>query len=263
MKKHTVFKLNAIFWGVALLAIGVGAILVSSGIIPGNIYLVLMTALFAAIFIRSLIGFHFVPLLISAAHLLHLYRGCDIGIPEKLPSWMMIVASVVIGVGLELIFGGLKKRIKLAIKEKNAYQDGNYQGNPNVKTIYGDGHGNGAGTYTDSVVGNNFHIENGFGEQTRYIRGTEFCNGHIENGFGGLTVYFEDVKMLNDQANLSIENGFGHINIYLPSSWSVAMTEENGMGQIVRHGNPSTEPTAPRLNLHVENGMGKVEIYFN
>lgn len=260
MNKHSVFRANAIFWGVALLVIGVGAILCASGIIPGSLYLIIMTALFAAIFIRSLIGFHFVPLLISAAHLVYLYRAY-LPIPGELKGWMLILASVVIGVGLELIFGGLKKSIKRRRKERYESMNPNFE-----KSIGNDGcnnTGNGAGSYSESVVGNNFHIENGFGEQTRYIRGTEFCNGHIENGFGGLTVYFDDIKMMNNQANLSIENGFGHINLYLPSSWSVAMTEENGMGQIVRHGNPSTNPEAPRLNLHVENGMGKVDIYFN
>ncbi|MCQ2525646.1 MAG: cell wall-active antibiotics response protein [Lachnospiraceae bacterium] len=256
MNKHLVFKANAIFWGVALLAIGVGAILCASGIIPGSIYLVLMTALFAAIFIRSLIGFHFVPMLISAAHLVHLYRGV-IGIPSQLPSWMMIVASVIIGVGLELIFSGLKKRIKAANKAK--YITDNNCDQPKSAT---NNFGNGNGVYSDSVMGSNFHIENGFGEQTRYIRSTEFTNGHIENGFGNLTVYFQDVTMPNGNANLSIENGFGHMNVYIPSGWSITMTEDNGMGQIVRHGNPSTDPDAPRLNLHIENGMGCVELYF-
>lgn len=252
MKKHSVFKANAIFWGVAFLCIGIGAILCASGIIPGSIYLVLMTALFAAILIRSLIGFHFVPILISAAHLVHLYRAY-LPVPEKLSSWMLILASVIIGVGLELIFSGVKKSIKLKNKAKYANNDFEKTANSNGYT---------GGISSNDMVGNNFHIENGFGEQTRYIRGSQISNGHIENGFGSLTIYFENVTLMDNQANLCIENGFGHMNIYIPAAWSVAMTEENGMGQIVRHGEPCNDPAAPRLNLHVENGMGKVELYF-
>jgi len=257
MKKHSVFKANAIFWGVAFIAIGLGAILCASGIIPGSIYLVLMTALFAAIFIRSCIGFHFVPLFVSAGHIVYLYSDI-LGLPEKLHGWMLIVASLVIGIGFELIFGSLKKSIKRRIKDKYAPVDNGYKTAGN----FGNNFGNGNGNFSDSVVGSNFHIENGFGEQTRYIRGSEICNGHIENGFGGLTVYFENVTLMNNQANISIENGFGHINVYMPATWSIAMTEENGMGQICRHGEPSINPDAPRVNLHVENGMGRVDIYF-
>lgn len=253
MKKHLVFKANAIFWGVAFIAIGLMAILCASGIIPGSIYLVLMTALFAAIFIRSLIGFHFVPLFISAGHLVYLYSDI-FGLPEKLHNWMLIMASLIIGIGFELIFGNLKKSIKKKIKAK-------YEPDSNVKTI-GNDFGNTSGASSETVVGSNFHIENGFGEQTRYVRGSEISNGHIENGFGGLTVYFENVTLMNNQANLSLENGFGRMNVYMPASWSVAMTEDNGMGQITRHGEPSLDPDAPRVNLHVENGMGKVDIYF-
>lgn len=258
MKKHSIFKANAIFWGIAFVATGVAAILWAAGTIQGSIYLILMTALMAAIFIRSLIGFHFVPLLVSAAHIVHLYRGM-LGIPANLASWMIIIASLVIGIGLELIFGGLKKSIKRKMRANYDYSSG-------PKTIgSGDGSSENSGNIsvnTAYISGSNLHIENGFGEQTRYIRGEEFCSGHIENGFGQLTVYFEDVKFQDNSASLNIENGFGHLNVYMPSTWLAVLTEENGMGQINVHGTPSTDTDAPVINLHVENGMGKVDLFF-
>lgn len=253
-KRNQYFMKDAIFWGIALIIIGVGAILCASGIIHGNIYLVIMTLIMGIIALRCLISFIFIPMFAAIGHLVYLYRGY-IGIPESVHGWLLIMASTLVGIGLELIFGSYIRSVKR--KRKAKYEQ---LKNDSVKSATPDQNGP---TIVEDMTGSNIHIENGFGEQTRYIRSQEFSSGHIENGFGSLTVYFEDVKLKDNTANLNIENGFGHINIYLPASWAFNYTEDNGLGQVNINGNPSAEQDAPVLNAHIENGMGKVDIYFS
>lgn len=253
-KKNQYFMKDAIFWGIALIIIGIGAILCASGIIHGNIYLVIMTLIMGIIALRCLISLIFIPAFAAIGHLIHLYRGY-LGIPDSVRGWLLIMAATLVGIGLELIFGSYIRNMKRKRKAKNEQ----YQ-NDTVKSATSGQ--NGPTVIAEDMTGSDIHIENGFGEQTRYVRSQEFSSGHIENGFGSLTVYFEDVKIKDNNASLNIENGFGHINIYLPASWAFNYTEDNGLGQVNINGNPSTDPNAPVLNTHIENGMGKVDIYF-
>lgn len=265
MKKHMIFKINAIFWGVFLIALAGLFIACQTGIIQGNTYLVIMTAIFGAIGLRSLIGFNFVPLGFAVGHLALLYRGY-LGIPETLKAWMLIVAAMVVGIGLELIFGGLKKHIKKKIKDSR--NDGDIEKIPDVRynEVNNDACNNSSSNFGNSdtsyISGETITIKNGFGAQNRYVRSEDFYSATVENGMGAVNLYFNDVKLANGRADLTIENGMGSVNVYMPAEWSINLSQESAFGQVKIVGNPSTDPNAPCINAHVENGMGQVCLYF-
>lgn len=267
MKKHMIFKINAIFWGVFLIALAGLFIACQTGLIQGNTYLVIMTAIFGAIGLRSLIGFNFVPLGFAVGHLAFLYRDY-LHIPESLKAWMLIVAAMVVGIGLEMIFGGLKKHIKNKIKESR--NNGDIEKIPDVRynEVNNDACGNNASSFGNSdgapsyISGETIHIENGFGTQNRYVRSEEFYRATVENGMGSVNLYFNDVKLANGMADLNIENGMGSVNVYMPSEWAVSLAQESVFGQVKIVGNPSTDPGAPCIKVNVENGMGQVCLYF-
>lgn len=236
-------KKGVIFWGLLIIALGAGIILYNSGLIQGSLYLVIMTVVMAAIAVRSLMELTFTPALLGIGHLAHLYSGM-LGIPENIKPWMLIIGSTVIGIGLDIIFSGVRKGIKAKKAEKYVSSDNN-------------SFGQNAGDFTTE---GSFKIENSFGEQTRYVKSEKFVNGKINNGFGKFTIYFEDVTMENNEAFLFVENGFGNVNVYIPSGWALDLNQRSGMGQVNVVGNSSTDPNAPKLHMQVENGFGEVDI---
>ena len=63
-------------------------------------------------------------------------------------------------------------------------------------------------------------------------------------------------------SRLEISNGFGQVNVYIPPFYRFRMKQDNGFGSINVFGNSSMDPNAPLIDAKIENGMGKVNIYF-
>ena len=244
--------------------LGVGMILSGMGVIGGNAYLIAMTVVFAAITVRSLISLNFTLTFLGLGHLAHLYRTY-LEIPDSLASWLLILAAVLIGVGLDFIFKNVRKKVK----HRTEAGDGEVKIGAGV-TITDDDETDNEYVVEDDEAEEkdmteddlSFHIENNFHTRTEYIHCGHFTNGHIENGFGSITAYLDNVVMAENHANLHLENGFGNITVNLPSSWAMELHEENGMGDITVKGIPSSDPEAPCVRIHAENGFGKIFINF-
>lgn len=263
MKKHRVALINGIFAGVMIIVTAVSVVLCMVGVIPVSAYKMFMTVVMGGIAIRSLIGLTFTPFMLGMGHLAYLY-GDYINIPNTLPAWLLILASTLVGVGIDIIVANIKKSVrkKNADNQSQWYENNNVNSNNNANSN-NNTNSNHMGNSASYISGNSIQIKNGFGQQTRYVNSEDFSDAHIENAFGQLNVYFDSVSLMNNQAQLSIENGFGELNVYFPAGWRMNLTEENGLGEILVNGNPSTDLSAPLVSVHVQNGMGKVNLFFN
>ncbi|MBR5179736.1 MAG: hypothetical protein IKW90_13180 [Lachnospiraceae bacterium] len=110
--------------------------------------------------------------------------------------------------------------------------------------------------------GDNVVIENGFGKLTRYLHSSNLKKVKIDNGFGNCIVYYDNVYVDQDGSKLEIDNGFGQVDVYIPPFYRFKMKQDNGFGSINVYGNCSMDPNAPLIDADIDNGMGKVNIYF-
>lgn len=116
------------------------------------------------------------------------------------------------------------------------------------------------GTPTDD--GEDIKISNSFGKLTRYLHSENLKRVKIDNGFGNCIVYYDNVYVDENGSRLEISNGFGQVNVYIPPFYRFRMKQDNGFGSINVFGNCSLDPNAPLIDAKVDNGMGKVNIYF-
>ena len=116
------------------------------------------------------------------------------------------------------------------------------------------------GTPTDD--GEDIKISNSFGKLTRYLHSTNLKRVKIDNGFGNCIVYYDNVYVDENGSILEIGNGFGQVNVYIPPFYRFRMKQDNGFGSINVFGNCSMDPNAPLIDAKIDNGMGKVNIYF-
>ena len=119
---------------------------------------------------------------------------------------------------------------------------------------------NNYGTPTDD--GEDIKITNSFGKLTRYLHSSNLKRVKIDNGFGNCIVYYDNVYVDENGSRLEIGNGFGQVNVYIPPFYRFRMKQDNGFGSINVFGNSSMDPNAPLIDAKIDNGMGKVNIYF-
>ena len=110
--------------------------------------------------------------------------------------------------------------------------------------------------------GDNVVIDNSFGKLVRYLHSSNLKRVKIDNGFGNCIVYYDNVYVDKDGSKLEIDNGFGQVDVYIPPFYRFKMKQDNGFGSINIHGACSLDPDAPLIDADIDNGMGKVNIYF-
>jgi predicted membrane protein len=168
----------------------------------------------------------------------------ELGIDKVSPA-IIIIVSVLIGVGLSLIFG--KSKVKVITEGGHKGCNVNFDNHTSVEYNQSEG---------------TFDVDNNLGNKTEYVNVKDLTYGKIDNAMGSLTVYLNGTTIAEGGASINADNGLGNLVIYIPKEFRVSMTSENGLGRIDTHGTCSQDSSLPVLNLHVENGLGSVEIYF-
>ena len=235
---------------------GLSVVLIVDGLKHRNFFLILMPLAF---------------LLIKGMHYASMFTGMG--------TFEAIGISAIAAAGLTAIFGTRKKAIRQ--NSNRGYindwsPDINASVNPNNSATGTELDRNRFIQHPDlknqSPVQNDFGnvqddgedivIGNGFGKLTRYLHSTNLKKVKIDNGFGNCVVYYDNVYIDNNGSRLEIHNGFGQVDIYIPPFYRFKMKQDNGFGSINLHGSSSMDPDAPLIDADVNNGMGKVNIYF-
>lgn len=156
--------------------------------------------------------------------------------------FIIILVSILIGVGLSMIFG------------KKAYVRHDFGG----KYIYS----NVSDSKEYSDADGTFTVDNSLGERTAYMSVNDLRHGKIENALGSLIVYFNGTSLDEAGATIDIDNGLSKLQVYVPKEFRVSVNIDNGLGTVNTHGNPATDETLPLLKLNIDNGLGTTDIYF-
>ena len=165
---------------------------------------------------------------------------------DQVSPMIIIIVSVLVGIGLTMIFGKSKMHV-INVNSEKTHDNDAVDGRASGEYSEGDGC---------------FSLENSFGSRTQYVSVKNMKKGHIENGFGSLTVYLNGTEVDANGAEIHTENGFGELSVYIPKEMRVSIDTENGFGKVNTHGSCATDGNLPVLKLFVENGMGSTDIYF-
>ncbi|SDB50810.1 hypothetical protein SAMN02910298_02588 [Pseudobutyrivibrio sp. YE44] len=169
----------------------------------------------------------------------------ELGIDKVSPA-IIILVSVLVGIGLTLIFGHHPAVKVIGGKESHNWNK----------------HCGGNSTVEYSEAEGTFCVDNNLGERTEYVTVKNLRRGDIDNALGSLTVYLNGSTLDPAGAFISIDNGLGSLKVFIPKEFRVKMNIDNGLGAINTHGEYSHDEASPLLSLDIDNGLGQTDIYF-
>lgn len=243
MKKY---RINSVILGFLLIAFAVMLLLNKMGVFTEfpvmkyTMKLILTVILFYIMIVSGFLKKNFLGVTLPLGIIACLFSDL-LGISMVSP-FIIILVSVLIGIGLSLVFG----------KQSNVKHD--FSGKSTYIGV--------SGTKEYSDVDGTFSIENSLADRTAYISVNDLRYGEIENGLGSLTVYLNGTTLDSEGATIDIDNGLGRLQLYVPKEFRAVQNIDNGLGSVNTHGAPSTDTNSPLLKLDIDNGLGSVDIYF-
>lgn len=241
MKKY---RINSVITGLLLIAFAVMLLLNKMGLFtefPVMKYTMKLILTAAMLYIMVFSGFlkkNFLGVTVPLGIIACLFSDW-LGTSMVSP-FIIILVSVLIGIGLSLVFGFGKQS--------------------SVRHYFGGKYTSSTKEYSD--VDGTFSIENSLAERTAYMSVNDLRYGEIENGLGSLTVYLNGTTLDSEGATIDIDNGLGRLQLYVPKEFRVVQNIDNGLGSVNTHGTSSTDANSPLLKLDIDNGLGTVDIYF-
>lgn len=228
-------------WGILLIMIAVYYLLSKLEIIPEEFSTskVIFTVLFVLIALKGLLDHSFTAFVLSLgvigcihAELLHI---------TKITTWPLLLASLLIGIGLDLIFKNVWKKNNSCHK---------------IPPKFGD-------PYIENVMdGEQVNLENNFASISKYVNSNSFKYAKLENNFGKCNVYFNNAILGSTNAQIEAKNTFGEMNLYFPDTWRVDVRQDSAFGDIKFKGVGSTDPDSPCVFLNAQSQFGQINIYF-
>ncbi len=286
-------KARRIIFGVGLLILAGGLVGRKMGVIPNiDIGTIILSALSVILIGDGLRHRNFFLILLPLAYIGMKVSHKFFDIFHGIGTFEALGIAAIAAAGLTVLFGKKRDRIGNSrnrgfINHNGSFGNGGAPGQPGRGFFGGAGGAGGAGTEIDqnrftqhpgfpenggepevqeygypNDDGDNVAIENGFGKLTRYLHSANLKKVKIDNGFGNCIVYYDNVYIDQDGSRLEIDNGFGQVDVYIPPFYRFKMKQDNGFGSINVFGNPSVDPEAPLIDADIDNGMGKVNIYF-
>ncbi len=170
----------------------------------------------------------------------------ELGI-EHLAPFPLVVAAILVGIGLNMIFRKKQTIITFSREDEN----GNVirGGIDEVKK-------------EEWQDGRTVVLENLFNSTSKYVNSAAFSSARLENSFGSANVYFDNATVYNGEATIELENNFGRMNIYLPGTWRATISQESAFGHVSIHGEPNRDMDAPHVIIKAESNFGELNIFF-
>lgn len=240
MKKK---KMKGIAFAIVLILVAVYLIVSRLGYAPAYpFFTIVFSLVFAYTAVSGFLRLHFTEGFLSLA-LLGCIHDEALGI-TKLTPWTLLLAALLLGIAFDMIFRGVRKK-------RGGFTSGWKISGKEGKRVE---------SFSDD--GGQVHVENCFGGVSKYVNSENFRSAHLENSFGELKVYFNNALLAGDHAEIHAENSFGETDIFLPRTWKIECHQDCAFGSVNVHGNGSTVPGAPVINLWLESSFGQIEVFF-
>lgn len=188
-------KSSRIFWGVALLLWAFCLIFNGTGLFDEiGMWSIIVTIAGAVVLVEGLIKFSVTRTVIGASCIAYVWKD-EIGL-EHIGFWTLVLATILIIVGLNILLQPLKKkRLKKTMFVNNS---------------------------SDNVqVSNKTVINRSFSGGSEFIRSKDFQRGDIDVKFSGLKLYFNDAVIIDESATLHMNVSFSSVELYVPCEWAI------------------------------------------
>lgn len=238
-------KKNNIFTGLVFILIAVAMMAGAMGLLPNIPWFKLLCVIMLGSWtVRALLDRDFMGTLLSASIIAWLFEE-ELHI-EHLAPFPLCVAAVLLGIGLNMIFGKKKKLMSITYKDGDSWREGT------IDDIRSE----------DWQDGREVILENNFNSTSKYVNSAAFSSARLENNFGSANVYFNNANVYNNEAVIELENNFGEMNIYFPNTWRATISQESSFGHVSVFGEPNRDMDAPHVIIKAESNFGSLRIYF-
>lgn len=232
------------FWGIFLLLASAYLIISGLGIIPAvGVVRAVGTVICIGIMVSSIYNVSFGGILFPLAFIGILYdEALHI---EAITPWPLLIAALLGTIGLNLLFGGMRIKIKYKSEKKKYEHETEQWENASVENMNGE----------------EIKIVSRFGSVIRYITSENFKSADVTVRFGAAKIYLDNAMVPAGNATLNLDVSFGGVEIYVPKNWQVINHLDASFGGVDEKGKQSTDVVST-LTLQGSANFSGVEIRY-
>jgi predicted membrane protein len=234
-------KLSSFIWGILLLLAATFILLNQFGYFTGiGVVSIIIAALSFAFFFLFIAHRHFAPLPIPLA-ILYIVLQKPLDLPF-IQTWALLTASVLITIGLAILFPKKKKHIFPTRSEdsppaQTPPENGSYDNNPSINV--------------------------NFSFLSRHLYADSLETAQFRSNFGELEVFFDNVELNPKGAEAVINCNCGSVKLYIPRHWRVIDRLNCTLGAVeldARFATPAED--APQLTLIGGISLGEIKVRY-
>ncbi|NLW11085.1 MAG: hypothetical protein GX028_03615 [Clostridiaceae bacterium] len=189
-------KTDKVLWGLLFLGGGIVLLLAALGIgMEFELMKVISSILLLGIALTSFIRFRFFLSMVPLAFVVYIWKE-QLGL-ENVNLWLLILASVVLSIGLSIIFQ--RKHHFRSHKHSDTWSE--------TKEVIND----------DEYV----TIDSSFGEQTKYVHASNLKQVNIGGHFSTQKIFFDQCQISPEGLKIDISANFCEITINMPREWRI------------------------------------------
>ncbi len=230
------------FWGIVLVLCAFCLIGGQYDLFDGfGFWTLIGSILGGALCLDGIIRFSIGQTVAGAAVLLYIWKD-SIGL-EELSLWTILVAAILLGCGLSLIFAPVKRRIERRRKGKKIHE-------------------NSFCAETKENHNSQVEIDRSFSGGSEYVRSDDFKSADIDISFSGLKVYFDDAIIQDKTADIHVDVAFAGLELYIPCEWQLHIDVEHFAGAVEEKKRPRDIIPNKDVYLRGEVSFGSVIIHY-
>jgi|GEM_PF-3314833 len=189
-----------IFYGILLILCAVLVIMSGMGVLPGlTSKRLIPTLIFGLLTLACAVHKDIILSLLFAALLFNVYKDM-LGF-EKISGFLVVLAAILLGAGLKLIFRRKNPSITLNINSEDC-----------------DSYGSDGEDYESNGI---LREKASFSSKVRYVNSNDFKSALFEVNFGNLSVYFNNDDIPGGTAEINVDLNFGNIELFVPRDWEI------------------------------------------
>lgn len=236
-------KTGRIFWGLAFVLAAV-CLIFNDSLFFGelSIWSALISVAAIVICVEGLYRLSFGKIIFGGAVFLIIWKE-KIGL-EDLSNWDIIIAGILLGIGLSILFGSLSKKRKINMQVHEAKK--------NCNSVYNE----------EKTYGQKIKITRNFSGGVEYVKSNDFQKAYLDVHFSGLKIYFDDAVILGDSATIHMDVAFSGVELYIPGEWAVDNRLDRVASGLDISANKTNIATTKTLKLKGNINFGSLKIVY-
>ncbi|MEG0364745.1 MAG: hypothetical protein RR543_05280 [Erysipelotrichales bacterium] len=259
--------------GLSLIAIGVLLLLSNFGYIQEFSVSRLITILIlATIFISSLFHLEFLGVTLSSGVGAIIFKD-DLDL-EFLNNGTIIIVALLIGVGLNMLFNGPRRKLKNRRYYKHVHGKDQYSHyyefsdtkvkdeDSNIIDVEESNDNNETSNERrNNINEKEVHYSSSLGEATKFVKSDNLERGYFKNNMGSLSIYLDEVELSKNGAIIEVNNSLGSTKLYIPRRFNLINNLDCMLGEVKEHQYSTVDKTKENT-IELVGGvtLGEIEI---